>query len=114
VYANKGAGGVDGISIANLKDHLAQNGQQAAKRVGNSIYLFLKDQLCLPINREKSGIRRPLPFELLGYAFVKLKQLTRKTHPMSFDERIRQLNWLIRTWINYFKLASIHTHWTNG
>lgn len=108
--------------------------KQAARRVGNSIYLFLKDQLYLPINQEKSGIRRPRQFELLGYAFVssykkgekgeyqlivgrdkwvkfkaKLKQLTCKTHPMSFDERIQQLNWLIRGWINYFKLASIHT-----
>ena len=26
---------------------------------------------------------------------------------MSFDERIQRINWLIRGWINYFKLASI-------
>src|SRR5690606_2361398 len=30
-----------------------------ARKVGNEIYLFLKDKLRLPINREKSGIRRP-------------------------------------------------------
>ena len=40
--------------------------KQAAKRVGNSIYLFLKTKLPLPINRQKSGIRRPSPFEILG------------------------------------------------
>ena len=108
--------------------------KQAAKRVGNSIYLFLKTKLHLPINREKSGIRRPSTFEILGYGFVptykkgekgkyqlvigkskwvefqrKLKQLTRKTIPMSFDERVERLKLACRGWINYFKLASIHS-----
>jgi group II intron reverse transcriptase/maturase len=106
--------------------------KKSAKRVGNSIYKFLRDKLQLPINRDKSGIRRPLTFEVLGYGFVptykkgekgkyqfvvkkskweefksKLKQLTKKTIPMSFDERIQRINWLTRGWINYFKLASI-------
>jgi hypothetical protein len=97
--------------------------KQAARRVGNSIYVFLRDVLCLPINREKSGIRRPSTFNILGYHFVpvfkkgvkgqyqlvvsrkswqsftyKLKELTRKTIPISFTERIRRLNRLIRGW----------------
>jgi RNA-directed DNA polymerase len=38
---------------------------------------------------------------------AKLKRLTRKTTPASFDERIREIKLLIRGWINYFKLASI-------
>ena len=104
----------------------------AAKRVGNGIFKFLKTQLKLPINRDKSGIRRPLTFEMLGFGFVptykkgergkyqaivskkkwksfkrELKALTRKTIPMSFDERIQRLNLCIRGWINYFKPASI-------
>jgi group II intron reverse transcriptase/maturase len=104
----------------------------AARRVGNSIFVYLRDVLNLPINREKSGIRRPLQFELLGYGFVssyrkgekgkyqlvvsnvswqafkaKLKVLSRKTAPMSFDERVKRLNRLIIGWLNYFKLASI-------
>jgi RNA-directed DNA polymerase len=41
-----------------------------AKKVGNAIYLFLKNKLELPINREKSGIRRPTTFEVLGHAFT--------------------------------------------
>ena len=44
--------------------------KKSAKRVGNSIYQYLRDVLHLPINREKSGIRRPLDFKLLGYGFV--------------------------------------------
>ena len=106
--------------------------KQAARKVGNNIYLFLKNKLRLPINREKSGIRRPVNFELLGYKFVavyekgvkgqyqltvsakswktlkrKLKAITKKTTPMTFDERIRQLKSVCRGWLNYFRLASI-------
>ena len=44
--------------------------QWQARKTGNEIYLFLKNKLHLPINREKSGIRRPVNFTLLGFAFV--------------------------------------------
>lgn len=106
--------------------------KMAAKRVGNSIYKFLRDKLQLPINREKSGIRKPLTFGILGFGFVptykkgekgqyqlvakaskwkefklKLKNLTKKTIPASLEERIQRINLLIRGWINYFKPASI-------
>lgn len=105
----------------------------SAKRVGNSIYKFLKDKLQLPINRKKSGIRRPINLQVLGFGFVptykkgekgkyqlvvkpskwkefkaKLKYLTKKTIPASFEERISRVNLLVRGWINYFKPASIH------
>ncbi len=106
--------------------------RESAKRVGNSLYKYLRDHLQLPINREKSGIRRPSSFQTLGYGFVpsykkgdkgiyqlvvnkskwedfksKLKYLTKKTTPASFDERIHRINQLIRGWINYFKLGAI-------
>jgi RNA-directed DNA polymerase len=107
--------------------------KKAAKRVGNSIYKFLRNKLQLPINREKSGVRRPLDFQVLGFGFVptykkgekgkyqlvvkpskwkefkaKLKQLTKKTIPASFGERIERIKLLVRGWINYFRPASIH------
>ena len=41
--------------------------KQAARKIGNSIYLFLKNKLQLSINWEKSGIRKPVQFEILGY-----------------------------------------------
>lgn len=106
--------------------------KKAAKRVGNKLYLYLKQKLRLPINREKSGIRRPLTFSLLGHSFVasykkgakgkyqlivekskwktfkaKLKMLTKKTIPIDFTERIHRINLLVRGWINYYKQASI-------
>ena len=108
--------------------------KSSAKRVGNSIFKFLRDKLLLPINRSKSGIRRPSNLRLLGYGFVptykkgekgkyqlvvakskwkllkvKLKQITRKTTPATFDERIQRINLTLRGWLNYFKLASIHS-----
>ena len=105
-----------------------------AKRVGNQVFLFLRDKLKLPINREKSGIRRPSTFQVLGYGFVpifrkgtkgkyqlvvtkkrwkdfkfKIKEITRKTSPMSFAERVEKLLQVSRGWINYFKLANMGT-----
>ena len=103
----------------------------AARKIGNSIFLFLKDKLKLPINREKSGIRKPVDFKVLGYGFVptyrkgdkgkylliasekswkslkeKLKTITRKTTPMSFDERIQKIREVSQGWLNYFRMAS--------
>ncbi len=105
-----------------------------ARKVGNAIYVFLRDKLKLPINKEKSGIRRPVNFQILGFGFVpiykkgikgkyqlivgpkrwnsfkaKLKEVTRKTTPMSFDERIQKLIEIQRGWINNFKHANIKT-----
>ena len=106
--------------------------KKEARKVGNEIYLFLKEKLKLPINREKSGIRRPSDFELLGHAFVptyqkgvkgkyqlvvkknswdslkrKLKQITKKTKPYSFEERLKKLAEIWRGWVNNYRLASI-------
>jgi group II intron reverse transcriptase/maturase len=107
--------------------------KKEARKVGNEIYLFLKDKLRLPINREKSGIRRPSDFELLGHAFVptyqkgvkgkyqlivkknsweslkrKLKQITKKTKPYSFEERLKKLAEIGRGWVNNYRLANIY------
>ena len=105
-----------------------------AQKAGNGIYLFLRDKLKLPINREKSGVRRPVNFQILGFGFVPiykkgvkgkyqlvittkkwdkfksdLKEITRKTLPMSFDERIQKLNNTINGWIESRKYANIKT-----
>ncbi len=104
-----------------------------ARKVGNTVFKFLRDKLKLTINREKSGIRKPVNFTVLGFGFVptyvkgekgmyqmvvsdkswqklkqKLKTITRKTTPMSFDERIQKLNEVLRGWVNNFRMASIY------
>lgn len=103
-----------------------------AKKIGNEVYLFLQDKLKLPINKEKSGIRRPSNFELLGHGFVptykkgdkgkyqlvakksswgslrrKLKGITKKTRPYKFEERLKKLAEVCRGWVNNYRLASI-------
>lgn len=103
-----------------------------AVKANNLIMKFLSDKLKLPVNTNKSGIRRPVNLQVLGFGFVptyrkgekgkyqlivnnkkfksfkeKLKEITRKTTPMSFDERIDKLNSTIRGWMEYFKYASI-------
>ncbi len=104
----------------------------SAQKVGNEVYLFLKNKLDLPINKEKSGIRRPSDFELLGHGFVptykkgekgkyqlivkkqswvnlkrKLKWITKKTLPYSFEERLQKLSEVWMGWVNNYRLASI-------
>jgi group II intron reverse transcriptase/maturase len=44
--------------------------KQDARKIGNATFKFLKDKLRLSINREKSGIRRPVNFIILGFGFV--------------------------------------------
>jgi len=44
--------------------------KSAAKRVLESIHQFLQRQLKLPINKDKSGIRRPSTFKVLGHGFT--------------------------------------------
>ena len=104
----------------------------AARKTGNKVFLYLKNKLKLPINREKSGIRKPVQFTILGHRYVptyekgtkgkyqlvvadkswdKLKQslktITRKTSPLSIAERIHKLKEVGRGWLNYFRMASI-------
>lgn len=106
--------------------------RQQARKIGNQIYIYLRDKLKLPINREKSGIRRPVHFTILGFGFVptyvkgekgkyqlvvsekswknlkqKLKTITRKTTPSSFDERVAKLKEIQSGWLQYFRIASI-------
>ena len=106
--------------------------KSSARKTGNKVFLFLKDKLKLPINREKSGIRKPVQFTILGHRYVstyekgtkgkyqlvvsdkswdKLKQslktITRKTTPSSLAERLHKLKEVGRGWLNYFRMASI-------
>jgi len=115
----------DDFSIYTKSEH-------TARKIGNSLSLFLKNKLKLPINKEKSGIRKPVNFTILGYSFVptyvkgekgkyqmvasekswkslkeKLKTITRKTTPKTFDERIQKLKEVYQGWLNYFRMASI-------
>ena len=103
-----------------------------ALKVGNEVFLFLKEKLKLPINQEKNSIRKLVQFELLGHRFVavyqkgakgkyqltvsdkrwkhlkqSLKTITRKRAPWSIAERIHKLKEVGRGSLNYFRMGSI-------
>ena len=107
--------------------------ERQSQEVQELIYRFQKDKLHLPINEEKSGIRTPEEFTILGYSFErssedseqsdyhlivsakrwktlkeKLKEVTRKTLPYTFDMRMIKLKEIQRGWVQYFCLAKIH------
>lgn len=104
----------------------------AARKARHKVYVFLKDKLRLTVNAEKSGIRKPVHFEILGYRYVptyekgtkgqyqlvvsdkswkklkaSLKTVTRKTTGLSIALRIEKLKEVGRGWINYFRMANI-------
>ena len=105
-----------------------------ARSIGNEVYVFLRDELALQINREKSGIRRPSNFTVLGHSFTsvyrkgskgqyqlivskssweklkrKLKHASTKTLPCSLSERLGRLKLIYQGWINNYRLGNIYT-----
>ena len=107
--------------------------KRAAYRIKVSIGRFIREQLHLEVNTSKSKVCRPHSYEYLSFGFVpsykrgekgiyqlvvakpkfvklkrELKRLTRKTVPISLDERIVRINQKMRGWLNYFHHASIN------
>jgi hypothetical protein len=107
--------------------------ERESKEVRNRIDKYLHEKLHLSINEDKSGIRSPEEFTILGYGFArtpgsgekseyqlivsakrrrtlkeKLKEVTRKTTPCTFDKRMTKLKEIQRGWVQYFGMANIH------
>lgn len=102
--------------------------EKAANRVLNSITKFIEKKLGLKVNVEKSKVTRPTQTKYLGFSFWatkggkwkpkphiksyqklkrKLKQLTDRSWSVSLDNRIKQINYLVRGWVNYFRIANM-------
>lgn len=102
--------------------------EKAANRVLSSITKYIEKKLGLKVNAEKSKVTRPTKTKYLGFSFWatkggkwkpkphiksyqklkrKLKQLTDRSWSISLDNRIKQINYLIRGWINYFRIANM-------
>ena len=102
--------------------------EKAANRVLGSITKFIEKKLGLKVNAEKSKVTRPTQTKYLGFSFWKdtkgkwkpkphlrsyqkikrkLKQLTCRRINISLDERIKQINYAIRGWVNYFRIANM-------
>ena len=102
--------------------------EKAANRVLKSITKFIEKKLGLKVNAEKSKVTRPRNTKYLGFSFWKntkgqwrpkphiksyqklkrkLKQLTKRNWNISLDKRIKKINYLVRGWINYFRIADM-------
>ncbi len=102
----------------------------AANRVMHSVTCWIERKLGLKVNANKSKVTRPMRLKFLGFGFVKmngkweatahrdslsnfkrkLKALTKRSWSISMDERIMRLNWVIRGWISYFRMAKMKGH----
>ena len=104
----------------------------ASERVKSNITNFVESKLHLKINEEKSQICRPNQYFMLGYGFVpsykkgdrgkynlrlnpksfnklkqEIKEITRKTSPISFTDRLIKLRKLTQGWVGYYRFAHI-------
>lgn len=102
--------------------------EKAANRVLETITKYIEKKLGLKVNAEKSKVTRPTKTKYLGFSFwkdtkgkwkpkphlksyqkikKKLKQLTCRRISISLDERIKQINYAVRGWVNYFRIANM-------
>lgn len=102
--------------------------EKAANRVLESITKFIEKKLGLKVNAEKSKVTRPTQTKYLGFSFWtnkkgqwkpkphlksyqklirKLKQLTDRSWSISLDNRIKKINYVVRGWVNYFRIANM-------
>ena len=102
--------------------------EKAANRVLASITKFIEKKLGLKVNAEKSKVTIPTQTKYLGFSFWKnpkrqwkpkphlksyqklirkLKQLTDRSWSISLDNRIEKINYVVRGWVNYFRIANM-------
>ncbi len=107
----------------------------AAERVLRSITKFIEVKLHLKVNTEKTTICRPINYVTLGYGFTptykkgengkynlrvpseklkrmkqRIKEITRKTTPISFNQRMKQLRDFVVGWVSYYKYARLKSY----
>ena len=103
--------------------------EKAANRVMESIIRYIEKKLGLRVNATKSKVARTNDIKYLGFGFYqrprqdkwrpkphiksiqkfkrKLKQITKRSYSIPLVNRMRQLNYVIRGWINYFRIADM-------
>lgn len=106
---------------------IAVGSSAAANRVMHTVTKWIEGKLGLKVNMTKTRVTKPSNLKYLGFGFVKmgekwearphqdsvknferkLKKLTKRSLSISMDERIRRLNWVIRGWINYYRIGKM-------
>lgn len=97
---------------------------KAAERVMKTVTKFIEDRMKLKVNKDKSGIRKPHELNFLGHSIVgkgelglsnpslqrlkhKLRTKTRRNRGISLEQLVKEVNALMRGWLNYFKGAKM-------
>ncbi len=110
---------------------MAVGSRASAIRVMHSVTRYIEKRLGLKFNASKTKIPKPTRLNYLGFGFwyqpkinqwvsrphqdsvrrfkEKLKLLTSRKHSIDLGMRIQRLNWLIRGWINYFRIGVMKT-----
>jgi RNA-directed DNA polymerase len=98
---------------------------KAANRTAASITAYIEKKLKLKVNREKTKVSRPSASTLPGFSFyrsksgmeirisskaigrikARLKAKTKRSDPANPTVKIKQLDTIIRGWVNYFVIA---------
>ena len=111
---------------------IAVGSSAAANRVMHTVTKWIERKLGLKVNMSKTKVTKPMNLKYLGFGFVKmgdkwecrphkdsldkfkrkLKQLTKRSWSVSMDIRIQRLNWVIRGWINYFRIGKMKWNMT--
>ena len=93
----------------------------------HTITSWIERKLGLKVNMTKTKVTTPKKLKYLGFGFWKrkeewkarphqesvqkfkreLKRLTRRSWSIGMTERIKRLNWVIRGWINYFRMGNM-------
>lgn len=100
--------------------------RQAGERVMASVTEFLEKRLRLKVNREKSAVARPWERKFLGYSMTwhkqprlkvakssivrlkaKVRVIFKEGRGRSLSQVIKELNALLRGWMQYFRLAEV-------
>ena len=99
--------------------------EKSARRVMETVTEYLESKLKLKVNREKSKVSRPTDSTLLGFSFYKsgnewvvriapksldrikkkMKEKTKRKDPANAKEKIKNMEAVIRGWVNYFAIA---------
>lgn len=99
--------------------------EKSAERVKESITEYIEKKLKLKVNRTKSKVSRPQDSTLLGFSFYrdgegwqiriaakslerirkKMKEKTKRNDPSPAKEKIKNMEAVIRGWVNYFAIA---------
>ena len=101
--------------------------EKAGERVMASVTRFLKEELWLQVNREKSAVAPVQERQFLGYRILRdgrpamaprslerakrrIRQITRRNRGISLERMIGELNSYLTGWVTYFRYAACRSH----